>query len=130
MIFRDFDGKIIVGNFRCTTAQFAVIETDYTGLPFDIAQRDYNTSSGRHILKDTQNKQLAGELPYPLGDTIISRQSTYQALLDAAFPAPPIPPPDPKRKAPSIPSGNSVPQMRAELALLRQVLIDAGYLDE
>ena len=130
MIFRDFDGKIIVGNFRCTTIQFAVIEVEYPGLPTGISQRDYNGVSGRHILRDEKNKQLAGPLPYALGDTIISREGTYQALLDAAFPAPPLPPPDPNRKAPPIPSGNSILALRVEVALLRQVLIDAGYLDE
>jgi len=34
------------------------------------------------------------------------------------------------RKAPPIPSGVSIPALRAEVAALRQVLIDAGILDE
>jgi hypothetical protein len=33
------------------------------------------------------------------------------------------------RKAPPVPSGNSIPALRAEVAALRQVLIDAGILD-
>ena len=33
------------------------------------------------------------------------------------------------RKAPPAPSGNSIPALRDEVALLRQTMIDAGLLD-
>jgi len=36
---------------------------------------------------------------------------------------------NPLRKAPPVPSGNSIPALRDEVAALRQVLIDAGLLD-
>jgi len=39
------------------------------------------------------------------------------------------PPPGPARKAPPIPSGNSIPALRDEVAALRQALINAGLLD-
>ena len=40
------------------------------------------------------------------------------------------PRPTNRPKAPPTPTGNSLPDLRADLAALRQSLIDGGYLDE
>ena len=38
-------------------------------------------------------------------------------------------PPTPRVTAPPVPVGNSIPDLRAEVALLRQAIIDAGLMD-
>jgi len=62
-----------------------------------------------------------------IGDIFVeyTGQIPTQADLDRYnTPIPPLP-----RQAPPVPSGVSIPALRAEVAALRQVLIDAGLLD-
>ena len=61
-----------------------------------------------------------------IGNTFVeyTGQVPTQADLDVYFTPPPS-----RRKAPPVPSGNSIPALRNEVAALRRALIDAGILD-
>jgi hypothetical protein len=68
-------------------------------------------------------------VPWPEGDAILARASDYPTLFDASFPAPPpAPEPEPLQKpaAPAEPRGTTIAALRAEVAAMRQALIDAG----
>lgn len=133
-MFREHDGKISVArDFRCTTAQFAHIEPDYSGLPENIIERRYDPEAPggkpKHIIITADHRQTGGPVPWPEGDAMLARASDYPALFDANFPSPPpAPEPIPREKlsAPPEPTGTTIAALRAEVAAMRRALIDAG----
>lgn len=81
----------------------------------------------RFVRRDRFNK-IMSSTAWPNANNpeeIDDQSAEFVAYLDAEnTPPPPLP-----CQAPPIPSGNSIPALRDEVAALRQVLIDAGLLD-
>jgi len=82
----------------------------------------------RYFVKRDGSNNVVGGVKWPHTDypeEMDDQDAEFVAYLDAVN----NPPPNPLRKAPPIPVGNSIPALRDEVAALRQVLIDVGLLD-
>ena len=81
----------------------------------------------RYFVKRDGSNKVVGGVKWPHTDypeEMDDQHPDFLAYLDATNN-----PPRPPRQAPPAPSGNSIPALRDEVALLRQTLINAGLLD-
>ena len=81
----------------------------------------------RYFIKRDGSNNVVGGVKWPHADypeEMDDQDAEFLAYVNAINN-----PPRPPRQAPPIPSGVSIPALRAEVAALRQVLIDAGLLD-